>query len=165
MKTSRRAERMQRRNERARRHPGLNLVALMDIFTILVFFLLVNSSDVQEFPSTKAVQLPESIAEHKPRETVIVLVTAQDVLLQGDSVGSVEALLADPAPVYAPLKQALEVQAQRRLQASGEDRGEVTILGDRSLPYKLLRKVMATCTEAGFTRVSLAVVQKPAAGG
>jgi biopolymer transport protein ExbD len=166
MRPPRRVLRRQRQQTRRRWLPGLNLVALMDIFTILVFFLLVNSSEVQELPSTKAVQLPESIVDAKPRETVIVMVTQSDVLLQGEVIGSVEAVLAHEDRVFVPLQQALERQAQRALsQPQGADKGEVTILGDKATPYRVLQKVMQTCTEAGFGRVSLAVVQKPVAGG
>lgn len=166
MRSSRRVLRQQRRQGRRNRLPGLSLVALMDIFTILVFFLLVNSSEVQELPSTKAVQLPESIVDAKPRETVIVMVTQSDVLLQGEVIGSLESVLADGDRTYAPLQRALERQAKRALsQPQDGDKGEVTILGDKTTPYRVLQKVMQTCTEAGFGRVSLAVVQKPVAGG
>ena len=65
MKFAGRAARMDRHHKRHKRSTALNLVSLMDIFTILVFFLLVNSSDVEVLPSAKDVQLPESIAETK----------------------------------------------------------------------------------------------------
>ena len=60
-----RAARMDRHHKRHKQGVSLNLVSLMDIFTILVFFLLVNSSDVEVLPNAKDVQLPESIAEHR----------------------------------------------------------------------------------------------------
>ena len=165
MKQSRRAKRMGKRAERARHLPGLNLVALMDIFTILVFFLLVNSSDVQEMPSHKAIKLPESIAETKPDETVLVMVTSEDILLQGERIGSVRDALADRGEVFAPLKAALEAQAARALiKPEDPDMNEVTVLGDKAIPFKLLKKVMKTCSEAGFGQVSLAVMQKAAGG-
>ena len=66
MKMSRRAKRMDRHHVRNSRHPRFNMISLMDIFTILVFFLLVNSAEVQ-VTSTKAIKLPESVAEEKPR--------------------------------------------------------------------------------------------------
>ncbi len=141
---------------------GLNLVALMDIFTILVFFLLVNSSDVQEMPSSRAVKLPESNIESKVRQTVTVLVTRDDIIVQGQAVQKVSAALADNDNILQPLKAALEEQARNRLLQGGaeQDRGEVTILGDRALPFQLLKKVMATCTESGYGTVSLAVQQR-----
>jgi biopolymer transport protein TolR len=162
MKKSRRAQRMDQQNDRARRSPAFNLVALMDIFTILVFFLLVNSSDVQEMSSPKSVDLPESIADTAPHDTPTVLVTARDIQVDGKSVAQVEPLLSDDALIIQSLRQALAGGGEG---ADKADRGEITILGDRTIPYQVLKKVMATCTEAGFGRVSLAVMQKTANGG
>lgn len=166
MKQSRRAERMARSNTRARRIPKLNLVALMDIFTILVFFLLVNSSDVQDIPATRSVNLPESLAEAKPRETITVMVTDRDILVQGKPVAPVATVAATADQIISPLQQALQAEAARlqKPTAAGADKGEIMILGDRSIPFQLLKKVMATCTDAGFGRVSLAVVQKAVQG-
>ena len=142
----------------------MNLVSLMDIFTILVFFLLVNSSDGEVLPSAKSVELPESIAEEKPRETVVVMVTGREGLVQGKVVATVERLLKQPAGSSPELKQALEAinaRALRRQAASGPASRVATIMGDREIPYRLLKKVMASCTAAGFGRISLAVLQKP----
>jgi biopolymer transport protein ExbD len=163
---SARAKRMARHHGRARSGSGLNLVSLMDIFTILVFFLLVNSSEVQELPSTKAVQMPESISRQKPRETVTVIVGRDAILVQGESVLSVADALAYEGHTLMPLKDALGNQAARLIGDASPAALEVTIIGDRDLPYSLLRKVMATCTEADYGRVSLAVRQRsPGAAG
>ena len=163
MKFAGRAARMDRHHRRHQRKVGLNLVSLMDIFTILVFFLLVNSSEVEVLPSAKDVQLPESIAETKARETVVVLVTDEQVLVQGEVVASVAEVMAADSLVIPSLRAALENQSERVLRdsddASDETR-EVTIMGDREIPYRLLKRVMATCTEANYTQLSLAVMQK-----
>ena len=163
MKFAGRAARMERHHKRHKRGVGLNLVSLMDIFTILVFFLLVNSSDVEVLPSAKDVQLPESIAETKARETVVVLVTDDQVLVQGEVVASVAEVMASDQLVIPSLKLALENQAERVVRsaedASDETR-EVTIMGDKEIPYRLLKRVMATCTDANYTQLSLAVMQK-----
>jgi biopolymer transport protein ExbD len=163
MKFAGRAARMDRHHKRHKRKVGLNLVSLMDIFTILVFFLLVNSSEVEVLPSAKDVQLPESIAETKARETVVVLVTDEQLLVQGEVVASVADVMASDSLVIPSLRAALENQSERVLRdaedASDETR-EVTIMGDREIPYRLLKRVMATCTEANYTQLSLAVMQK-----
>ena len=164
MKQSRRARRMERSHKRHGRTPAFNLVSLMDIFTILVFFLLVNSSDGEVLPSTKSVELPESIAEQKPRQNVVVMITERDILVQGDRVALVADVERDKQQLINPLKSALEAQNQRRLiqDAGAESRPpEVTIMGNKAIPYLLLKKVMASCTEAGYGRISLAVMQKP----
>lgn len=162
MKMSKRASRMQKHHRRGRPSRTLNLVSLMDIFTILVFFLLVNSSDVQELPSTKSVQIPESVSEQKPRETVVVVVSREGILVQGAPVLTMEEALATGGNTLEPLKAALAAQTGRLIRDASPDALEVTIIGDKELPYRLLRKVMATCTEADYGRVSLAVMQKSA---
>jgi len=162
MKMSKRAERMQTHHRRGR-GSALNLVSLMDIFTILVFFLLVNSSDVQELP-TRSVDIPESVSQEKPRETVVVLVNKDQILVQGQAVISTADAVASRGNTLLPLKAALEAQARRLIRVDDDAGREVTILGDRTVPYSLLRKVMATCTEADYGRVSLAVMQKAPEG-
>ncbi|MCH8504982.1 MAG: biopolymer transporter ExbD [Ectothiorhodospiraceae bacterium] len=166
MKMSRRARRMQQHHQRAKRSPGFNLVALMDIFTILVFFLLVNSSDVQEIASSRMVELPDSVVDARPRETVMVTVSEQNILLN-DRVVASTGTAAGTELVIEPLREALEQYAARSglQRPASEDLGEITIMGDRRIPFTVLRKVMATCTEAGFSRVSLAVMQTAAGDG
>ena len=160
MKQFTRAARMDRHHERNKKNPGLNLVSLMDIFTILVFFLLVNSAEVQELPSAKSIEMPESVSEQKPRETVVVLVSNEQILVQGEPVMAVADALAVEGNVIVPLAAALNDQARRLVREESTADREVTILGDKTVPYRLLRKVMATCTDADYGRVSLAVMQK-----
>ena len=165
MKQSRRARRMQRNHIRHKRAPAFNLVSLMDIFTILVFFLLVNSSDGEVLPSTRSVELPESIAEQKPRQNVVVMVTQRDILVQGNAVARVSSVTSSDVLVIDSLRLALEAQNQRRILQGNPDSAaapEVTIMGSKEIPYTLLKKVMATCTEAGYGKISLAVMQKAA---
>ncbi len=166
MKLSRRAKRMEQHHKRSKRTPGLSLVSLMDIFTILVFFLLVSSAEVQDIPSTNAVKLPESISLEKPRETLVVVVTEDDIIVQGETVATVLDALASDRQVIEPLKTALVNVAARSITATVRDdsgspqQREVTIMGDRDIPYKLLKKIMASCTEANYNHISLAVVKK-----
>lgn len=173
-----RAARMERHHKRHRGRSAINLVSMMDIFTILVFFLLVNSGEVEVLPNAKDVRLPDSIAEEKARESVVVLITEKDLLVQGRVVAHIADVMARKAVVIPQLKAALEEQTQRTLRQEAKDDiagREVTIMGDREIPYSLLKKVMATCTVADYGQLSLAVLQKgadtealvstPAAGG
>jgi biopolymer transport protein TolR len=158
-----RAARMQRHHKRHKRGASLNLVSLMDIFTILVFFLLVNSSDVEVLPNAKDVSLPESISETKARETVVVLVTSDQLLVQGEVVANIADIMASNQLVIPALKTALQRQSERVLRRAADASDatrEVTIMGDREIPYRLLKKVMATCTDADYGQLSLAVMQK-----
>lgn len=163
MYKSTRAQRMERRHERGKKGVALNLVALMDIFTILVFFLLVNSSDVETLPNAKDIQLPQSIAEEKARETVVILISEEDILVQGSPVAKVAEVMKLKGNDIPQLRQALLSQNDRVLRRAAQDDiadREITIMGDKDIPYRLLKKVMATCTKADYGRIALAVLQK-----
>ena len=158
-----RAKRMDRRHQRSKDSKGLNLVSLMDIFTILVFFLLVNSSEVEVLPNPRDVQLPESIADQKAEEAVVILISEREILVQGTPVVTIEEALAQREPVIASLKAALQSQNDRVLRKpANEDiaQRQVTIMGDRDISYSLLKRVMRTCSDADYGRISLAVLQK-----
>ena len=168
MKQSRRAKRMERHYKRNKGAPSFNMVSLMDIFTILVFFLLANSGEGEVLPSTRNIELPESIAEQKPRQNVVIMVTATEILVQGSRVISMNDVENSKGLVIEPLKVALERQNQRRILQGAADADkakplEVTIMGNKTIPYRLLKKVMVTSTEAGFGKISLAVMQKASA--
>lgn len=161
MKNNRRIKRMSR-GLKKKKIPGMNLVSLMDVFTILVFFLLVNSSSQEVLSDPKVLELPESVAENKPEQTLVIMVTADQVLLKGEVVASIEEILALQGSIVPALKTALLEESDHvRLTAESEiRRKEITIMGDRAIPFKLLKKVMASCTSAGYEKISLAVIQK-----
>mgnify|MGYP001108679256 CR=1 FL=1 len=150
------------RYRRPTRPAALHLVSLMDIFTILVFFMLVHATDFQDVATSRDVALPESLAEQRQRETLTIVVTAADIRLQGEPVGSVSAALDEQAEVFTPLREAL---LRHTSAGADQDKGEVTIMGDKTIPFRLLKKVIATTAEAGYSRVSLAVLQKAGQGG
>jgi biopolymer transport protein ExbD len=155
--------------ERRAEHKGrnktmvdMNLVSLIDVFTILIFFLLSNSGGVETLPSPKAVQLPESVAEKAPRETVIVVVSGTEILVGGRRIASVAEVLATEGDLIAPLKAELEQQAGRQVirKENEADAKRLTIMGDKDIPYRLLRKIMFTGARANFADVSFAVRQR-----
>lgn len=163
MQKSSRARRMEKMHKRHRAGGALNLVSLMDIFTILVFFLLVNSSDVEVLPNAKDIQLPESIADQKAKETVVILIGEESIIVQGTPVAKVNDVMRRRGNDIAELRQALLSQNDRVLRREAQDDiagREVTIMADRDIPYRLLKKVMATCTESEYGQISLAVLQK-----
>ncbi len=164
MKMSRRAKRMERHHKRTQRKAGLNMVSLMDIFTILVFFLLVSSTTVQDLPNTKKIKLPESVAEKAPKETVVIMVSSDDIVVQGHKIADVSSVDQANRPEIQLLKDELDRLSKTRIQAMTPDGKpiprEVTIMGDKEIPYELLKKIMYTCTRANYTNISLAVMKK-----
>ncbi len=163
MHKSKRAKRMEVRHKRHKAAGALNLVSLMDIFTILVFFLLVNSSDVEVLPNAKDIQLPESIAEQKAKESVVILIGEENIIVQGTPIVKVSDVMRRRGNDIPELRQALLSQNDRVLRKEAQDDiagREVTIMGDKDIPYRLLKKVMATCMESEYGKISLAVLQK-----
>ena len=163
MAKSGRAKRMDKHHKRNKGAGALNLVSLMDIFTILVFFLLVNSSEVETLPNAKELQLPESIAEQKAKETVVIIIGETDLIVQGTPVAKIADVIARKGNDIPELREALLSQNDRVLRRESQEdiaAREVTIMGDKDIPYRLLKKVMATCTESDYGQISLAVLQK-----
>ena len=159
MKMSRRARRMERHHKKART-PALNLVSLMDIFTILVFFLLVSSSNTQQLPSNKDLRLPASSSQTVPDETLVIAVTQEDVLVKGVSVAKVADVLAAANEIIPGLKEELDFLAGASAAIENDQARRVTIMGDENISYDLIRKILTTCQQANYTRIAFAAVQK-----
>ena len=160
MRNSRRIKRMSRNRGKITK---MNLTSLMDVFTILVFFLLVNSGSVEIMEAPKNVQLPESRIEQKPRETVVIFVSADEVLVQGVLVAQVADILDGQSAHYESITSRLaelrdNIVGPSTLAVAGSQ--EVTILADKSVPFIVIRKIMSICTDEGYENVSLAVIRK-----
>ena len=160
MRDSRRIKRMGRNKGNIK---GLNLTPLMDVFTILVFFLLFHASGSEVMEAPKQIKLPYSVVETKPRETVVIMVSPEVVLVQGAAVISTPQLLEDRVETVVEITDRLK-QLERNIigistKAIVESK-EITILADKTIPFKALKKIMSTCTGSGYGRISLAVLQK-----
>lgn len=161
MRNTRRIKRMGRNRVKITK---MNLTSLMDVFTILVFFLLVNSGSVEVMEAPKTVSLPESRVETKPRETVVIFVSPEEVLVQGKAVALVADILDSQSTTIGPISARLAelketVLGPTTLAVAGSQ--EVTILADRSVPFIVIKKIMSACTAEGYENVSLAVIRKP----
>ena len=153
------------RRHRQRRHGASHfaLVPFIDMMTILVVFLLAHTADVDILPNTKNIQIPQSLSDRKPSAAVVVMVTKDSVFVDGQLVGSVADVVASPGPVFAPLKSALMAQNDKILSGERQadiSKREVTIMGDKSLPYSVLKRIMLTCSDAEYGKVSFAVVER-----
>jgi biopolymer transport protein ExbD len=145
------------------RTPKMNLTSLMDVFTILVFFLLVNSANNEVLETPKQITLPASVVEEKPRETVVIFISATEITVQGESVVHTDDVLTSNENSIAPIgvrlgelrDSVIGVNTKKVSQSQ-----EVTILADRQVPFSLIKRVMSTCTQEGYLQISLAVLQK-----
>ena len=156
---------LEKRAERKARNKSmvdLNLVSLIDIFTILIFFLLSNNTAETSLPPSRAVKLPESTSEKSPKDTIVVAVNNNEILVEGRKVADVAAYASATEDLIPPLKAALDAIGGRqvvRAENAAKARA-VTIMGDKAIPYQLLRKVMYTCALADYQDVSFAVRSK-----
>ena len=155
-------KRHERLQKRIKGQANLSLTSLMDIFTILVFFLLVSSSNPSKLPDVKNLKLPDSVAETDPRDTLTIMVTRDDVLVQNLKVATVNDIKALKTDLIPSLASELKYRASKTV-ATLNERGiperEVTILGDEKTPYSVIRKVMATCSENDYAKISFAVTR------
>jgi len=159
--TSPRVKRHERLQKRLKGQANLNLTSLMDIFTILVFFLLVSSSNPSKLPDAEKVKLPKSVAETEPKDTVVIMITKDDVLVQDMKVSTVNQIRSLKTDLIPSLAAELKYRASKTvapLNERGFPEREITILGDETTPYTVIRKVMATCSENDYAKISFAVV-------
>jgi biopolymer transport protein ExbD len=144
----------------------LTLTSLVDLFTNLVLFLLYNfSAEGSAIPAADRMQLPESLAQQTPRTTVTVMITQSDIFLEGKRVADIDAVMQDAELLIPSLKDGLDYEAERGkyfagIQAGSAFDGRITILGDKNLPFRLLEKVMFTCSQAEFGQIDLGVIRK-----
>ena len=145
------------RRVKLRSRPALNLIALMDVFTILVFFFLVHTSDSTTTDGT-LIDLPESTASTLPKSSLTVTVTRDDILLMGEPVRSLPSRTGQGEEEMELLMLALTEQKRSAEEdVSGQ---EITILGERMLTFSRLNRVLRACKEAGYADISLAVLQR-----
>jgi biopolymer transport protein TolR len=159
----------QNRNKTGRRrrasgaaHGMSSLIPMIDMLTILVVYLLVHAADYEVLPNTKSIQIPQSMSETKPRETVTVLITRESLFVNGTELARVADLRARPEPIIEPLRKVLRSEADKRVLKDRTDPSshEVTVLADKDLPYSFLKKILSTCTAAEYGKVSLAVLER-----
>jgi biopolymer transport protein ExbD len=159
-------------NKQTGRHPvvQLSLISLMDIFTILLLFLLVHvAGEEVVLPSSEELKLPASTAQKLPRPTITVMVTEKEIYVEGKRVMGVKEAMQWEGPILPPVKQELIHLAERTRKIAKQNptvafTGNITVMGDRKTPFQLLKKVMTTCAQAEFSHIALAVIQKDEMG-
>jgi biopolymer transport protein ExbD len=155
------ARRTAQRDRSQRAEAELNLIPLIDIMSVMVAFLLVYSADVEVVQNSKGVEVPQSVTEELPKQSVVVMVTKEQLFVQGELVANVGDVLNAKTTLIAPLQTVLGRPMQN--DTGGEidvAAREVTVLADKTLPYDVVKKVMATCTAAAYGKISLAVLRK-----
>ena len=162
MSMSSRARRMLQHQIRNKADADLNLIPMIDILSVMVSFLLVYSTEVEVVQNTKSIDIPQSISEQRPRETVVVMLTRDDLFVQGERIASINEVRASAELIIAPLRLALKrpTLIGQAMSLKDIEAREVTVMADKKIPYEVLKKVMSTCTDADYGRISFALMQK-----
>ncbi|KZY35719.1 RNA polymerase subunit sigma-70 [Alcanivorax sp. HI0083] len=159
MKKSSRARRMARHHGKHKAVATLNLTSLMDIFTILLIFLLVNNNNAAKLPDNQDIQLPESIAQELPTEVLTIQVSPMDIIVAGQKIADTETVRNQEERTVAALVEELNFRASQGLAISPDEDREIMILADRSVPYSVIKKLMRSCMETPYTQVAFAVLK------
>ena len=162
MSMSNRARRMLQHQIRNKADAELNLIPMIDILSVMVSFLLVYSTEVEVVQNTKSIDIPQSISQQRPRQTVVVMLTRDDLFVQGERIASVAEVRASREAIIAPLRAALKRPTLVGQAMTDKDiaEREITVMADKQIPYEVLKKVMSTCTDADYGRLSFALVEK-----
>jgi biopolymer transport protein ExbD len=162
LKQNRKVGRRSRGRAGTRSHGMSSLIPMIDMLMILVVYLLVHAADYEILPNTRSIQIPQSISETKPRETVTVLITKDAMFVNGAEIASVADLRRRQDPVIEPLKRVLVSEAGKRMLKDKDNptSHEVTVLADKDLPYSFLKTILSTCTAAEYGTVSLTVLER-----
>ena len=155
-----------KRSLRHRVDAELNLIPLIDILSVMVAFLLVYSTNVEVVQNAKGVEIPQSNAEVQPKQSVVVMITKENLFVQGELVATIDEITSSKDRSIEPLLAVLErpMLVDSHADASGDwlASREITVLADKSLPYAIVKKVMTTCTAASYGKISLAVIEREA---
>ncbi|MFT4907200.1 MAG: biopolymer transport protein ExbD [Oleispira sp.] len=146
----------------AKKTAGLHLVSLMDIFTILVFFLLMNSGDSQEIESAKFITLPDSSAKSSFSNELLITVGTEFISIDDVEIVSLEKVKEADGKAVSEITDVLKKNSEENSEMNAfekENGRSVTILGDQHVPYEILRSVMASCSEENYRDIALAVNQ------
>lgn len=138
------------------------LTSLMDIFIVLVLYLLVNQGIGVDLDPPEHVVLPDSSVDSMPRQSIVIALSERDVRIQGEPVIAMGDVVTSDELEIPAIRQTIErikADAQQRHDQAGLHT-EVTILADRTVPFKVLKKVMLSSSNAGFGKISFAVNQK-----
>ena len=116
----------------------MNLVALIDIFTILIFFLLSSATEVETLPSFRGGQAARVHRRDAAEETIVVLVSGTEIVVDGRKVADVADVMKAESDVIPTLMAELELLSKRQVirEKNQSLTGRVTIMGDKDIPYR-----------------------------
>lgn len=139
----------------------LLLTPLIDMFVILVVFLIMNfSANGQLVSISKDIQLPKAASVAELERAPIIQISAQTIAIEGFKVGDSEDILKDPdLRVPALTDKLTEMRKVDEMMHPGQAfKGAIIVNCDKDIDFKLVRKVMMASAEAGYSAFNYAVL-------
>lgn len=162
----------------------LSLTAMVDMFTVLVVFLLQNYQTTGEvLEINDEVKLPIASAVKELRPAHVVIISKEQLILDQYKLATFEQIKAQPdwkienlfnrltdafrqaedrrrASGLGTLKEAVNETKQNVLKADPKDDRRVTVQADKEIDFLTIKKVMYTITEAGASEINFAVIKE-----
>ena len=157
-----------KRRKRSSRPPALMLTSMMDMFTIILIFLLCSFS---EHPETlkldKNLELPRSSSESEYSKTIKVILSKKELRLNDEvmatvSGSAIQGLTGVADPKTSSFFQRLQTYYQARTEGGAEKNREahLLLLCDKSHSFKTINTVIKTAGMAGYPNFQFAVLQE-----
>jgi len=159
------------RFQRKKENGNLNITSMMDMFTIILVFLLKSySADGSILTNADNLVLPNSASKKKPAEVNLQLAVTQDMILL-DNVAVVPTedarnIPADEAdPIITKLEERLKAclaqeEEMVRLGALNAVQGKIIVQVDKNIDFDVLFKIMNTCGKNGYNNMNFAVMER-----
>ncbi|MBD3316465.1 MAG: biopolymer transporter ExbD [Chitinivibrionales bacterium] len=159
------------RSGKKKKREGLMITSMMDMFTIILVFLLKSySADGSILTNADNLVLPNSMSKKKPKEVNLqVAVTHDMILVDNQPVAPTEDAERippeEPNPVITKLEEKLEScyaqeQEMVKMGALNQVSGKVVIQLDKNISFDVLFKVMNTCGVVGYNNMNFAVMER-----
>jgi biopolymer transport protein ExbD len=138
-------------HEKKVRMVSLSLTSMVDMFAILVIFLLTNTSTVNQWVEVgHGIQLPKAKASDAPPKAATIQISTDQVFGDAEPLASTRQVLAGGPTV----------ESVRRWLSKQKKDGYVNIVAHEKVPYGVIRRVISSCRDAGFQNVNLTVQPK-----
>jgi biopolymer transport protein ExbD len=141
---------------------GINLTALLDVLTNLLFFLLFGYAAQQHSVESEGLTLPESSAEFEPKQDVKLMLSKKEIRVDGKVVARIKNGDVDgDTDAEGKVDPLYKTLVAKRDRAGNKPDGNVLfVLCDKDMPYKALRKVMTTAAQAGYAKYRLGALMQ-----
>jgi len=159
------------RGKKVPRSSDLNITSMMDMFTIILVFLLKSfSAEGSILTNADNLVLPNSASKKKPQEVNLQVAVTNDMILVDnmpivptDDVRKIPA--DDPDPKASKLEEKLKAcMAQEeemvRVGALNAVQGKIIVQVDKNIDFDVLFKVMNTCGKVGYNNMNFAVMER-----